>query len=84
MRRPKWIHLSLVVHPRRISCLLTKPFASAVSLAFRLSFSQVCLASPIEEWLQHHPETGSSWPSWPQASYLASRASSVGIRAHNL
>ena len=21
-----------------------------------------------EQWLQHHPEAGSSWPSWPQAS----------------
>ena len=21
-----------------------------------------------EQWLQRHPETGSSWPSWPKAS----------------
>jgi len=22
-----------------------------------------------EQWLQRHPEAGSSWPSWPQASH---------------
>ena len=22
-----------------------------------------------EEWLQRHPEAGSSWPSWPKASH---------------
>ena len=22
----------------------------------------------IEQWLQRHPEAGSSWPSWPKAS----------------
>ena len=23
----------------------------------------------IEQWLQRHPEVGSSWPSWPEASH---------------
>jgi hypothetical protein len=23
----------------------------------------------IEQWLQRHPEAGSSWPSWPKASH---------------
>ena len=24
---------------------------------------------PAEQWLQSHPEAGSSWPNWPKASY---------------
>ena len=24
---------------------------------------------PIEQWLQRHPEAGSSWPSWPRVSH---------------
>ena len=33
-----------------------------------------------EQWLQRHPEAGSSWPSWPQASqggYLILEADGV-------
>ena len=26
-------------------------------------------ACGAEQWLQRHPEAGSSWPSWPKASY---------------
>jgi len=26
-----------------------------------------------EQWLQRHPEAGSSWPSWPQASQMLGR-----------
>ena len=25
----------------------------------------------LDQWLQRHPEAGSSWPSWPQASHPA-------------
>jgi len=28
----------------------------------------------IEQWLQRHPEAGTSWPSWPKASYLTYNA----------
>ena len=24
-----------------------------------------------QQWLQRHPEAGSSWPSWPKASYVS-------------
>jgi len=27
------------------------------------------IAVEPEQWLQRHPEAGSSWPSWPEASY---------------
>ena len=37
-----------------------------------------------ERWLQRHPEAGSSWPSWPEASYQAaviwSRVDSIIIK----
>ena len=26
-----------------------------------------------EQWLQRHPEAGSSWPSWPQASQMGAQ-----------
>ena len=28
-------------------------------------------SSGAEQWLQRHTEAGSSWPSWPEASYAA-------------
>ena len=28
-----------------------------------------CRAVAPEQWLQRHPEAGSSWPSWPKASH---------------
>jgi len=31
--------------------------------------SQRCCYLIAEQWLQRHPEAGSSWPSWPKASY---------------
>ena len=33
-----------------------------------------------EEWLQHHSEAGSSWPSWPKASYGGVSAKSDLVR----
>jgi hypothetical protein len=33
-------------------------------------------SSGAEEWPQHHPEAGSSWPSWPRASYLSTQEGS--------
>ena len=35
-------------------------------------------AAEPEQWLQRHPEAGSSWPSWPKASKSAALASSLG------
>jgi len=29
--------------------------------------SALIKSSESKEWLQHHPEAGSSWPSWPKA-----------------
>ena len=38
----------------------------------------------IEQWLQRHLEAGSSWPSWPKASYLRyiKRGVKVAQRRH--
>ena len=37
-----------------------------------------------EQWLQRHPEAGSSWPSWPKTSYdqgLRMRAAPVARKS---
>ena len=33
-----------------------------------------------EQWLQRHPEAGSSWPSWPKASQLRISVFALGAR----
>ena len=32
-----------------------------------------------EQWLQRHPEAGSSWPSWPKASHIWTLLSAGGL-----
>ena len=32
-----------------------------------------------EQWLQRHPEAGSSWTSWPKASQVWTRRASGGL-----
>ena len=33
-----------------------------------------------EQWLQRHPEAGSSWPSWPRFSWKGAGFPSSGLR----
>ena len=42
--------------------------------SYFVSFRAIQLNSTArpEQWLQRHPEAGSSWPSWPEASQAAS------------
>ena len=76
----KWIRTS------RLSiknCLFDSAGASgAEQRAARASRSPAMLSSDNravepEQWLQRHPEAGSSWPSWPKASQPSCFAESV-------
>ena len=51
--------------------LETLNVSSAVRLSSDDTFQETSAryrAVEPEQWLQRHPEAGSSWPSWPQAS----------------
>ena len=50
---------------------------------FQETSAQYKAVSP-EQWLQRHPEAGSSWPSWSQASHIPrwARAGLAGRRSH--
>ena len=55
-------HVSCLGFSSGIAFVLASVFPHSISMMYSRAVTP-------EQWLQRHPEAGSSWPSWSQASH---------------